>query len=264
MEKILRQIIALPLVILRDLLSVVPIYNKLEVMRWICIVTDSREDALAYITALINGYGAERFEQPAFEQMSKYADARFALAAGMDYLNRSKFREALNCVERAEKGNCQNLHELLMLKFLLTDDSDKKTRDDLIDRIISSTDLGAECSQFAWTFKCWSLLENRKFEEASRVADRILAIQENGIAILVKWATTFERNPIAAREYFDKAQAVWKYPYFEASVAQGWYVLGDMAAAAKYLRIARRNGFHPAGSDTIFSEIMRSEEYNNS
>ncbi|MFI4911018.1 MAG: hypothetical protein ACIAQZ_05070 [Sedimentisphaeraceae bacterium JB056] len=261
MINFLRQLIALPLVVLRDLLSIIPIYNKLEVMRWICIVTDQADDALAYISGLVNAYGVEQFKEPAFEQMKKYKDARFALALGMGYYNSNKLDSAKECVDIAEQCGCKNLHELLMLKFLLAGNSDKNTKEQIIEQIINSTNLGAECSQFAWTFKCWSLLENRKFEEASVVADRILEIQENAIAILVKWATTFERNPIAARDYFDKAKAAWKFPHFEASVAQGWFLLGNMEAAVEYLRIAQRDGFRPDSDDAIFEEIMNSEEY---
>ncbi len=259
--KIIRQLITIPLIILRDLLSVIPIYNKLEVMRWICLVNDSSDNAMAYISALIAAYGPADFEQAAIEQMHKHKDARFATAVGMAYYEAGQFGKSKQMLETALSTGCGNEYELLMLSFLHCSREDASELDAIIDQMLERKDLSPGISQLAWTFKCWSLVEKRKFEQAAAMADRILAIEANGFAFLVKWIVTFNVNPPLAAGYFTKAEQVWRHPYFEASVAQGWHLLGKAKEAAEYLHKAKLDGFQPHKSDEIFNEIMNSEQY---
>ncbi len=259
--KLIRQLITIPLIVLRDLLSVIPVYDKLNVMRWICLINDTADNALTYISALIASYGPADFEEAALEQMHKHKDARFAVVVGMNYLDAGQFAKFSQVLDAAIAADCRNAHELFMMRFLHANREDATKLDGIVDQMIARTDLAPALSQLAWTFKCWSLVEKRKFEQASSAADRILEIEANGIAFLVKWIVNFNNNPPLAAGYFVKAEQVWQYPYFEASVAQGWHLLGKAKEAAEYLRKAMLEGFQPQKSDEIFTAIMDSEQY---
>jgi len=259
--KLIRQIITIPLIVLRDLLSVAPVFDKLKVMRWICLVNDTSNNALAYITALITSYGVAEFEDAAMEQMYKYQDARFAVVIGMAYYELGQFAKSKQVLDTALAAGCRNEYELLLLQFLHSSREDASKLDAIVEKMLERKDLNPAMSQLAWTFKCWSLVEKRKFEQASAVADRILEIEANGIAFLVKWIATFNINPPLAAGYFTKAEQVWQYPFFEASVAQGWHLLGKAQEAAEYMRKAVLDGFEPQKNDEIFNAIMNSEQY---
>lgn len=261
MSLIIRKTLSLPLVVLRDLLTFIPIYDKLKVMRWICILTESADDVLGYITALTLAYEPKEFEQPALEQMRVFKDARFAAVIAKAYLSQNKPVDARRCIDAAVESDCTNKQVLLLMQYYLWKEGDQFTQKQLIELMLQRDDLPPEATKVAWIGKCWQYIENKDIENAEIIADKILEIEENAIAMLVKWIASFNKNEQAAKAFFLRANQIWEHKHFNTLAAQGWYVLGNMTEAAKYLKKSIREGFIPEKGSAFIEEIMQSPEY---
>lgn len=167
---------------------------------------------------------------------------------------------ARDWINQAGRLECESPEMMLGLElFIAEDDSESEI---LISQILARDDLPMEFTRNALTRKMWKLAEKRDWEQAEQISNRILGVEENVDARLIKWMGCESRQQHAqAEKHLAFAQSKLPEPVFNMLMAQGWLFLDNPDKAMEWTYKAEQSGIKINELDSEIGDLARSEEF---
>lgn len=164
----------------------------------------------------------------------------------------------------AKENGYENPELLLQLELVLSDFFNEYDRVAVTEEILARRDLPAQVTLSALVSKANGFLEQQSWGEAEQIAERILSIQEQPDARMIKWVTcTAGGKRTCADEHLKRAQTQMPSPVFDMLLAQGWLFLGQVEGAMECLCRVDTSALRLQRSKSPLGVLARSEEFAN-
>jgi hypothetical protein len=129
---------------------------------------------------------------------------------------------AAEWVRSARESGYNEPEELLHLELVLSDSLDDYDRRKSIEQILARNDLPSSVTAAALIGKAELCLQEQRLEEAERIAERILSIEEQPAARLIKWAVCLAKGGTKeAAEHLANAKSKLPREVFDKLVERG-------------------------------------------
>ena len=227
----------------------------------------SREpgDASQLLAAISKKDGADAVSGAAERILQEARDCSVAATAGwLELAGRHSAEAADRWVRMADSNQFANQQMLLHLKLYLSAALAKYNAEEIADQILSRNDLPGHVTLAAMIQKANMLLEQKNWKEAEAIADRILGVEPQADAQLIKWITcSADGREAEASRHFVIARGLIHGATFEILAARGFLLLDRKAEAMEHLCNATKQGYKLRSSDTPLGRLAESEEFQN-
>lgn len=262
MVKILKKLIAIPVRILAKLFGVGGFFDTTALWSIVFKLTTSGEDGQNLLYKIYHKYGLDEARNAAEKIIAK-TNSTFpaALIASIEF-REGNINDAYRWVKLADEKNNEDIEQLLVVKLYLSEfvpDYDKKT---ITDRILSINYLPMEVTRVALIEKALAALEDKDWAIAGQVADRILAVEENFAARIVKAAIALLNRRIdEAEKLLTKAQQKVMPAQFYPIASHALLCIGHTEMAMEYLCRMGKLDNRLVQSNTLIGQMARSQEF---
>jgi len=259
----IKQLIAVPIRLLAELAGLVAIVDTLPLWSALWKLTHGPQDGCNLLVLVCSKYGIEAARQKAEKMLPRSKSCVLAATIGFLEFRYYQGIEAMNkWVRIAKEGGYKEPEMLLHLELILSNFIEEYDGEAIREQILSRNDLPMLVKFAALISEANTLLEKHLWDEAEKIADRILNIQEQPDARIIKWVTLLVRDDeVEADKQFSKAQGKLADGIFNPLVAQGWLFLGQRREAMEWLYKTRRLGLYIKKSKSQIGVLARSEEF---
>jgi hypothetical protein len=263
MKRLVGRFVAVPVRALAELLGIVGVFDTLALRRACWKLTQGVEDGKNLIVLMCRKHGVKHVRAVAEEILTETKDSEIAATIGvLEYSFGHDVRRANGWLRMAKENGYGNQELLLYLKLLLTNFFEDYNGEEVIEEILSRNDLPASATLTALVWKAHRFLEEERWKEAEQVAERILGVQEQVDARIVKWVVCMKRGDKAqADKHFDRGTGKLPEGMFNYVVAGGWLYLGEVGKAMEWLYKSDYEMFFIKDSVCPLGELARSEEF---
>lgn len=200
------------------------------------------------------------------EQMfDQTKDAAILATIGLMELTVSGHKlRARQWIELADDNAESNKESLLFLKLHLSEYFDDLDARNIVEDILARNDLPSQVTLSALIRKTHFLFEDKNFDEAEKISDFVLSIQNQPDANLVKWVACMRKgDKQQAQKHFQRAQKMLPEAVFNMLVAQGWVFIGEENQAMEWLYQAAKKGYRLGNSNSQLAQLANSDRYLN-
>ena len=259
----IKQAIAVPIRLLALAVGFVHIGNPIRLWSTIWKLGRRSEDGCQLLALVWRQYENDMAREMAEKMIVESKDSRLAAIAGLLEISCSKdFTAASMWAKKAKEIGCGNPETLLPLELFLSEYLEEYDMDEVVEQVLSRNDLPGIATLSALICKADALLKKHCWDEAEKIANRILGIQEQPDARIMKWVICSVRGEQAkADEHFKKAQGKLPDAVFNMLVAQGWLFLGRVDRAMEWLCRAETDGVVLQKCKSEIGDLARSEEF---
>ena len=263
MRRLFGKLIAVPIRLLALAVGFVHVGNPIPLWSTSWKLSRRSEDGCKLLALVWSQYEIEPAREMAEKMIVESKDSRLAATVGFLEISYSKdFTAASMWVKKAKEIGCGNPEMLLQLELFLSEYLEEYDKDEIVEHVLSRNDLPGLATLSALICKANALLKRRCWDEAEKIANRILAIQEQPDARIMKWVICSVRGEqTKADEHFKKAQGKLPDAVFNTIVAQGWLFLGRVDRAMERLCSAEPDGFVLQQCKSEIGDLVRSEEF---
>lgn len=263
MRRLLGRLIAAPIRLLALAAGFLHIGNPIRLWSTVWKLGRRSEDGCQLLGLVWRQYEIDLAREMAEKMIVESKDSRLAATAGLLEIACSKDFTAANMwAKKAKEIGCGNPEMLLPLELFLSEYLEEYDKDEIVEQVLSRNDLPGLATLSALICKANALLKKHCWDEAEKIANRILAIQEQPDARIMKWVICSVRGEQAkADEHFKKAQGKLPDAVFNTLVAQGWLVLGQVDKAMERLCSAEPDGIVLQQCKSEIGDLARSEEF---
>ncbi|MHC4530211.1 MAG: hypothetical protein ACYS18_03965 [Planctomycetota bacterium] len=264
MLRFLGKILAVPVRMLANLASLTSFIDAESLWAFAWRLSRKPQDGANWLFLNYRKYGLEAARELAKKIMLRSKSCAFAAAiAFIEYHNKNP-RAACLWANTAKKAGYEEPEALLMLELFLSDILDEYDRTQVVEQILSRNDLPGQVTLSALIVKANSLLDLQKWQQAEKIADRILSIQEQNDARFIKWVVSLQRDQKAqADEHLQKAKGKLPKAVFYLAIAHGLLCLGRKKEAMEALRKAGKIESYLKHSKSKLGQLVRSKEFKN-
>ncbi len=261
----LRKLIAVPIRLIAELLEIVGVFDTVPLLSACWKLTRIAEDGSILIVLMCRKHGTKCIRELAKKILVEMRDSGVAATIGtLEYAYEHNVEEANRWLKIAKDNGYKNQELLLHLELLLSNFFDEYDKEAIIDKILSRNDLPAHTTMAALIDRGNFFLENQQWEEAEQIAERVLSIQEQPDARIIKWVVYMRKNDkTQADKNFEKSKKGLPERVFNYIVAQGWVCLGDAGKAMEWLYKSDYDMFYIRESRSPVGQLARSEEFMN-
>lgn len=240
----LRHLAAAPVRVLLWLCGFLPVIDRLMLAEIIWRITGDADDGYSVIILTSNKTGVAPAREKAEAVLAKTRDASAALAIGMVEAHGCFDPDAAyDWIEKARGLECENLHKLLKLELLISNDVEAVDTERVIEEILSRNDLMGDYSRAALCAKAGLCLKEKDWDGAERIADKVLAIEELAQMRMVKWTTAMARGDGAmAMMQQQKIEKVASKADEQFLLSLGSHFLGADKQAVEQFKTAVKQG----------------------
>lgn len=264
MINLIRKLIAVPVRPVAMLMGSLR-FDPLPLWSFCWNMTKNATDGCNLLILSCKKFGVENCRPLAEKMLFTSNDSQ--LAAAMSWLElgaKSDPAYADKWVRIADLGNFKNPEMLLHLKLFLSQYLPNYNREMILEQILSRNDLPAETTLSALVLKARLLMEKHNYEQADKIAQHILDIQEQPDARLIKWVVAYTKGNIPlAEKHFVKAQQNLPKAIFSILAAQGWLQLGEKQQAMEWLHEAQKRGYRLNEPNSPLAILANSDEFKN-
>jgi len=264
MLRFLGKLLAVPVRMLANLASLATFINAEPLWAAAWKLSRKPQDGANWLFLKYRKYGLEDARDLAKKILPQTKSCLFVSAiAFIEYHNRNP-KAACLWANTAKKAGYEEPEALLMLELILSDILEEYDRAQIVEQILSRNDLPGHVTLNALVVKANSLLDLQKWEQAEKIADRILSIQEQNDARFIKWVVSLKRDEKArADEHLQKARGKLPNSVFYPAIAHGLLCLGRKKDAMESLCKAGKIDSYLKRSKTKLGQLIRSEEFKN-
>lgn len=263
MTRFFGRLIAVPIRLFAGVASLVTIFDPTSL--WSACWKLSRDvgDGGKLLVLMVRKYGVSSIRGTAEKMLEEARDCQLAATMGfIEFGYREDIESVNRWVRMAREKGYKNPELLLQLELVLSDFFDEYDRAAIVEEILGRNDLPAQVTLVALISKANGFLEKRRWGEAEQIAERILSIQEQPVARMIKWVTcTAEGKRTCADEHLKRAQGQMPSAVFEMLLAQGWLFIGQAGKAMEYLCRVGTADFRLQRSKLPLGVLARSEEF---
>jgi hypothetical protein len=255
------KLIAVPVRLLAELLSIVPIFDPVALWSVCWKFGRNVEDGCKLLMLQCRKDGIDRARRTGQEMMEETRNCEVAATMGLlEWSQGQGFQGADRWVKAAREAGFDKPETLLYLELVLGEYLEEYDKEAIAEQILSRNDLPALYTLAALAAKANTYLSEQQWDQAESIADRLLVVQEQPDARITKWVVCTARGEHAeAERNLAKARGKMADEILGIVVAQGWLYLGrtDKAMESLYGADYRRVQWSrfPTG------QLVRSDEF---
>jgi hypothetical protein len=262
MINVVKKIMVLPVRLLAEITSLVPIFDTTPLWLAAWKLGGDPEDGRKLLICLYRKYGIESARETARAMIHQIRSSLIASTMCAIELNSYQSAEAINkWVKMAKQEICKE-QEMLHAELYLSDYLEEYDKKKVVENILSRNDLPMSTTLAALTVKAVNFLRERSWDEAEKIADWILSIQEQNGARFIKWVVYLAKSEQGqAEKHFSKIKGELSDAIFNPLIAEGWLILGDVEKAKEWLCKAVPLSVRVTESRSLVGVLARSEEF---
>jgi len=247
MINFIKTLIAAPFRIIFWLCGFFPAVKRLILARIVWNITADPADGCNLIILTANSQGMEFARKLTQKVLEETLDASAAAVMGrLEFYACDDAHAAFEWIKKAKQMNCKNMEVLLKLELTIGRVIDQIDTEKVLEQILSRNDLPSDYTKEALMVWIEFFLRNKKWDDAEKIADRILSIEELPYARMAKWVvTTAKGNNDLAQAHFKKIGKNVPPHVLYVNLAMGWHHLGQMDKAKEMLEQCIKNGANP-------------------
>jgi len=221
------------------------------------------QDGSKLLIRWLNKHGLEATRKLAEQMLERTADCEIAaMMAWIEYSLRQDWRSVAYWVEAAKQRGYKNSQMLLRIELLLAEYVGTYDLQDVADKILQRDDLPGDMSVMAMIAKAHWLMGKQQWQQAEKLAERILAIQEYGPARIIKWAACTSRgDEVGGEQQIEIARSKIAPQDLNLHMAVAWSAMGMAEQAMENLCKLDIDRFRIRESRTPIGELARSAEF---
>jgi hypothetical protein len=263
MARFFGRLVAVPIRLLASVASLVRVFDPTSLWSACWKLSRDARDGGKLLVLMARKHGVASIRERAEEMLEEARDCRLAVTMGFIEFG---YREDIELVDRwvrlAKEDGYKNPEFLLQLELVLSDFFDEYDREAVVEEILGRNDLPAQVTLGALVSKANGFLEKGLWFEAEGIAERILSIQEQPDARMIKWVTcTAGGEGARAEGHLRKAQAQMPSAVFEMLVARGRLFLGQTEKAMEHLCRVDTSALRLQRSKSPLGVLARSEAF---
>jgi len=247
MINFIKNLIAAPFRIIFWLCGFFHAVKRLTLARIIWNITGEPADGCNLIILTANSKGMDSARKVAQKVLEETLDASAALMMGQLELHaRYDARAAFEWIKKAKQMDCKNPESLLKLELMIGHAIDQIDTKQVIEQILSRNDLPGDYTKEALTARAEIFLKDKKWDDAEKIADRILLIEEDPYARATKWVVAEAKgNNEQAQMHFKKIGNNVPPAVLHINLAMGWYHLDRIDKTKEQLAQCMKDGVNP-------------------
>jgi len=263
MKQFVCNLIALPLKGIAQIITFLNLADPVPIHSTICRLTQENEDGCKLLSLVAKQSGIEQARQIADEILTDKKHSSFAaVMAVLELAYAQNFHAAASWIEKAKQLNAADQHLLLEIQFDLApyiQDYDPKI---LAPQILERKDLPSTATLKASLFTVNQLIEEKKYSDAEKIVDHLLAVQDNPSALLAKWAILWAKNkPELAQKFYRKTQKLMAPEIFNLMIAQYSLEIENTDSAIQHLYLAEQLGIDLEKIGPHLTRLKNSTQY---
>jgi hypothetical protein len=254
-------ILAQPVRFIAFLVAMSRIANPLALLRLAWDLGRDPQDAANIITITSAMHGIEAARDSARAMFDKTLDASImASLAWREVQQGGNVRQARKWYDLAVENGVINLESLLPLKLFLSTHYNEFDKAATLEEILARNDLPMEFTRAAMLDKAAMLLKQKQWDEASEIADRVLAVEDHPHATWIKWVVTLAANEGSATTLQALVEKQAPPGYAPLLLALGYLYTGNRAEAI--IQLKRKNDLDNLEFfDKDLAELARSADF---
>ena len=175
-----RQLIAVPVRLLVWICGFVPIFDRLRLVKILWFLGREVEDGSAVIGLAAAQEGMDSARHEAERIFAQCNEAHItATIAWLEVQHDNDYSAAHDWVQKAKQADCANEQMLLMMELVLSTRLAEYNQAQIVERILSRNDLPMQFTREALLCKGGLLVNQHRWNQARRIAERILSIEDN-------------------------------------------------------------------------------------
>lgn len=263
MTRFFGRLVAVPIRLLADAASLVTIFDPTSLWSACWKLSRSAGDGGKLLVLMARKYGVASVRETAEKMLEETRDCQLAVTMGfIEFGYREDIESVNRWVKLAREKGYRNPELLLALELALGEFVEGYDKPQIAEQILARNDLPAEVTLRALLVRALWLLEQQRWDEAEQIADKVLCIQEQGNARIIKWAACHKRAEHACGEiHFQKARQLLSPAIFNFMVAQGWFYMGQPKEAMEYLYQAKKRGIMLERLNSDVARLGGSQEF---
>lgn len=264
MVAFIKNLIAVPIRMLAKAAGLVTFVDETSLWSAVWKLCHNPYDGIPLLMLTYKRDGIEAARRMAEEMLPEAESCVLVSAIGSIEYSCNDFEAVNKWVKMARDGDYKEPEWLLHLELFLSNYLEEYDSETVAEQILSRSDLPMLITLAALIKKANSFLDKQMWDQAEEIAERILSIQEQNDARLVKWVTCLRRGEqTEADEHFAKARGKLPDAVFAVLVAQGWLFMGEVGKAMEWLYKAEKEKPWVESAESPIGELARSDEFSN-
>lgn len=263
MISFLRQVAAFPVRMLAEAASLLSFIDATALWSACWKLSGEASDGrnVLLLTSRRQGVGAAR--ELGRRMLARSQDCEIAATmAFLEYAFREDWESVAGWIRTARENGCSNSQMLLWMELTLGNFLAEYDEWEIAEQILSRNDLPSDFTVSALTTKSHIFMERRRWSEAEAIADRILSIEEQPAARIVKWAVYMAAGEqMQAEKQLSFARRKLSADDVDARLAFGWLALGRAKEAMEHLRRCNPDRFRMRQRKGCLGQLARSAEF---
>ncbi|MEN6308602.1 MAG: hypothetical protein ABFD91_12695 [Anaerohalosphaeraceae bacterium] len=240
----LRELAAVPLMVLFYAADLLKLPIRASLARWIWVVTGQLRWAQTWIWHTAKTPGIDKVTPYADELIRNTRDARIPASVGYyEYVFNHNSESAYHWARKGDELCTQHKEALLPLKMMLSGRYPEYNAETIAEAILQRNDLPMDQSRIALVVQIYQLLDNKDWSGADARISHVLSVEEIPVLCCARWIVYMAQGrPEEAQQQL--AMAGKRIPKSEIlrHQALGMYLLGRIEEAKKYLNSAVQEG----------------------
>ena len=262
MIKFLKKIAAAPTRALARLLGFGNFLDTTALWAIVFKLNPQGDDGSILLQKIYFKYGLDEARNTAVKIISASKSAKpAAVMASIEFQN-GNIDDANRWIKLADEKNCEDPEFILLTKLYMSEFYPEYDKKHIIDQILSINYLPMEITRIALIEKSFTALEDKDLQLSGQIADRILTVEENYAARIVKAAIAIaNKNLDQAEKLLIKAQEKITPAQFYPLASHALICVGHTEMAMEYLCRAGKLNDNLVRSNTLVGSLARSQEF---
>lgn len=262
MARFFGKIIAIPVRFLAVVFGWIKVFNTEKLWSVVWKLSRDSRDGCTLLSYMCSKRITEEAGKTAEEIIAETKDCVAASLMGQLAIQHKQDLEAARkWIRVANEKGCRNPEMLLMLKLLISAREGCED-ENVINEILARNDLSGGFTRTALFCRAWKLAEKKQWSDAEAIADKILGIEEQVDARIIKWMCCLVRGDEGeSQAHFRRAQKQMSDGWFKIMAASGWLCMGNEDKAIELLYQAQKEKVVLQESKSPIGALFHSQRY---
>jgi Flp pilus assembly protein TadD len=232
----LKQMAAFPLRMAAETASLLSFVDATGLWSACYKLSGEAEDGRQLLMRSMRRHGIEGALKLGQEILERSEDCEIAAAMAGFYYSRGDFASAARFVETAKQRGYKNGGMLLFIELMLSHRVNGFDKEAIIEQMLQRNDLPGLHTAAALIAKAELFVRLGRLDEAERMADRVLAVEENWCARFINWHICVARGrEDEGARHLEAARRMMPDTMFRMNLATSWLELGRKEEAMELL-----------------------------
>lgn len=262
MEKIIREILVLPLRLLLLVNRFVPIVDRYTLVKWIWKVARSDKSGFELVMETVDRFGLQAGRDLAHGILNETKSAIIAFGIAHSERLENNYQAAKEWIDLAEEMGCEDCYHLLSVKLGISHMIEDYDHAEIVDEMLACNYLPMEYTYQALINKAFLLFKEDQHQKAEKIVDHILRIKNDQISENLKAIILLARKEdVLAKKLLAKSKKHLSELEYSLNVAQAYFTASRIDESMEWVYAAVMSGYNKDEGHPAIKNLIESEKF---